>query len=266
MFLYDLPGPRKNVPELIKDPVELIKDVRSLVERHCKDQPELAVSGRPILQRDLNRGNNTVLSSRLQMDQMDVRDVDHADVDVDADDGHHPALGGAGDNGGDFVTPQSVTKTRVYKRNGGLNGGANVPRRRRRRCKTCAPCTSTECGHCTFCLDMVSVTDARFMIHSFTSLILIGFTDQIRWTGPRQTNMYDASVFAAHVTSHRTVCVLQVGWLASAAGVVAAGQTADSPRSRTVDADGMFGVLRNHASGLCAKVHWAGTKDGRCGQ
>lgn len=55
MYLYDLPTQKKNVPELIKDPVALIKDVRSLVERHCKDSPELAITGKPILHPDLNK-------------------------------------------------------------------------------------------------------------------------------------------------------------------------------------------------------------------
>lgn len=49
MFLYALPPHKKNVPDLIGDPVALIKDVRTLVERHCKDSPEQAVTGRPIL-------------------------------------------------------------------------------------------------------------------------------------------------------------------------------------------------------------------------
>lgn len=55
MYLYDLPTQKKNVPDLIKDPVALIKDVRSLVERHCKDSPELAITGQPILHPDLNK-------------------------------------------------------------------------------------------------------------------------------------------------------------------------------------------------------------------
>lgn len=55
MFLYDLPPHKKNVPDLIRDPVALIKDVRTLVERHCKDSPEQAITGRPILGAISNR-------------------------------------------------------------------------------------------------------------------------------------------------------------------------------------------------------------------
>ncbi|GBP09540.1 JmjC domain-containing histone demethylation protein 1 [Eumeta japonica] len=49
MYLYDLPPNKKNVPELVHDPVALIKDVRTLVERHCKDKPEMAITGNSVL-------------------------------------------------------------------------------------------------------------------------------------------------------------------------------------------------------------------------
>ncbi|XP_065361123.1 jmjC domain-containing histone demethylation protein 1 [Calliphora vicina] len=49
MYLYDLPPNKKNVPELVRDPVALIKDVRTLVERHCKDKPEMAITGESVL-------------------------------------------------------------------------------------------------------------------------------------------------------------------------------------------------------------------------
>uniref|UniRef100_A0A224L177 [histone H3]-dimethyl-L-lysine(36) demethylase n=1 Tax=Drosophila subobscura TaxID=7241 RepID=A0A224L177_DROSU len=49
MYLYDLPPQKKNVPNLVLDPVALIKDVRTLVERHCKDQQDQAVTGMSVL-------------------------------------------------------------------------------------------------------------------------------------------------------------------------------------------------------------------------
>lgn len=51
MFLHSLPTNKKNVPELIRDPIALIKDVRTLVERHRNDSPDAAVTGKSILQR-----------------------------------------------------------------------------------------------------------------------------------------------------------------------------------------------------------------------
>ena len=49
MFLHSLPSNKKNVPELIHDPIALIKDVRTLVEQHRHDSPEAAVTGKSIL-------------------------------------------------------------------------------------------------------------------------------------------------------------------------------------------------------------------------
>lgn len=49
MYLHSLPINKKNVPELVQDPIALIQDVRRLVEEHRKDSHEKAVTGRPIL-------------------------------------------------------------------------------------------------------------------------------------------------------------------------------------------------------------------------
>lgn len=43
LYLYALPPQKKNVPILVKDPVALIKDVRTLVEYHCKDNPQVSI-------------------------------------------------------------------------------------------------------------------------------------------------------------------------------------------------------------------------------
>lgn len=49
MYLHSLPSTKKNVPELMRDPVALIHDVRCLVEQHRHDNPEAAVTGNPVL-------------------------------------------------------------------------------------------------------------------------------------------------------------------------------------------------------------------------
>lgn len=54
MYLHTLPPNKKNVPDLIKNPVSLIQDVRTLIGLHRQDSRELAVTGRPILQGILN--------------------------------------------------------------------------------------------------------------------------------------------------------------------------------------------------------------------
>ena len=49
LYLHSLAPTRKNVPDLLANPVALIQDVRTLVEQHRKDQSHLAVSGVPVI-------------------------------------------------------------------------------------------------------------------------------------------------------------------------------------------------------------------------
>lgn len=49
MYLHSLPSTKKNVPDLISDPVALIHDVRCLVEQHRYDNSDSAVTGLAIL-------------------------------------------------------------------------------------------------------------------------------------------------------------------------------------------------------------------------
>ncbi|XP_046678996.1 jmjC domain-containing histone demethylation protein 1-like, partial [Homalodisca vitripennis] len=47
-YLHFIPANKKCVPELITDPVALIKDVRTLVERHRNDSPVSAITGHAV--------------------------------------------------------------------------------------------------------------------------------------------------------------------------------------------------------------------------
>lgn len=49
LYLHSLAPTRKNVPDLLVNPVALIQDVRTLVEQHRKDQGHLAVTGIPVV-------------------------------------------------------------------------------------------------------------------------------------------------------------------------------------------------------------------------
>ncbi len=158
MYLYDLPSTKKNVPELIKDPVALIKDVRNLVERHCKDSPEHAITGRAVLHPDLNK------SFHLPEAQYDDQPAD-----TDNGFGVESSSDQSGQSGQQFVTPHQLpNKTGSvrgpYKKhqstsptghNSDRSNLANAPRRRRTRCKICEACQRSDCGECSFCLDMV---------------------------------------------------------------------------------------------------------------
>lgn len=49
LYLHSLPPSRKNVPDILVNPVALIQDVRTIVEQHRKDQSHLAVTGIPVV-------------------------------------------------------------------------------------------------------------------------------------------------------------------------------------------------------------------------
>ncbi|XP_026815603.1 jmjC domain-containing histone demethylation protein 1 isoform X1 [Rhopalosiphum maidis] len=48
-YLHILPANKKNVPPLIKDAIELIRNVAIVINKHKNDKPEDAISGKPIL-------------------------------------------------------------------------------------------------------------------------------------------------------------------------------------------------------------------------
>lgn len=177
MYLYALPSHKKNVPELVKDPVALIKDMRSLVEHHCKDIPGLAITGVPILHPDMNQppSRPSVIASTTN-DPIETNGQSAAAANPPSSvSASKPQTASATEP---FVSPQTtVTATAPsnrtgprgpYKKHKDSNGttppdaaksspgnGANAPRRRRTRCKTCAACQRSDCGECSFCLDMV---------------------------------------------------------------------------------------------------------------
>lgn len=168
MYLYDLPSQKKNVPELIKDPVALIKDVRNLVERHCKDSPELAITGRAVLHPDLNKPFQ--LPDAQYDDQQALADNDNgfgiessSDQSVSGQQFATPhqlpnKTGSRGPYKKHQVSPTSPTGQSLDRSN-----LANAPRRRRTRCKGCEACQRSDCGECSFCLDMVKF-GGKFLI------------------------------------------------------------------------------------------------------
>ncbi|GLH03864.1 JmjC domain-containing histone demethylation protein 1 [Gryllus bimaculatus] len=130
MFLHSLPTNKKNVPELIRDPIALIKDVRTLVEQHRYDNPEAAVTGRPIL-RTLDDPDKEKSKGMKMM----MKNSMHRGMGV-------PGKHKAGLGGGSASGP-------------GKGRGGQGPRRRRTRCKKCEACQRQDCGECSFCMDMV---------------------------------------------------------------------------------------------------------------
>lgn len=62
MYLHQLPAARKSVPELLSDPIALVRDVRTLVEQHRHDKQHHAVTGVPVLKGTLPTYFCTILS------------------------------------------------------------------------------------------------------------------------------------------------------------------------------------------------------------
>jgi F-box/leucine-rich repeat protein 10/11 len=172
LYLYDLAPNKKNVPELIKDPVALIKDVRGLVERHCKDNPQLAITGVPVLKPELNTYIRQYDYANNQINiPTDMRAIEDAPGSPQEQRGERDEAS--------FVSP-AATNNRFgargpYKKNGTANGTGEGkpnfgPRRRRTRCKTCEACQRSDCGECTFCLGEF-LNSLTFFISIFHCLI-----------------------------------------------------------------------------------------------
>ncbi|XP_050499642.1 jmjC domain-containing histone demethylation protein 1-like [Diabrotica virgifera virgifera] len=119
LYLHMLPSHKKNVPDLLKDPISLIQDVRTLIGLHRQDNRDLAVTDRPIL------------------------------AVPDDEKGKIPSPRGPYNKGSMQKPPRPPFKGPKVA---GEKGG---PRRRRTRCKKCEACQRSDCGECSFCLDMV---------------------------------------------------------------------------------------------------------------
>ncbi|CAH1115324.1 unnamed protein product [Psylliodes chrysocephalus] len=123
LYLHMLPAHKKSVPDLLKDPISLIQDVRTLIGLHRQDNREMAVTGRPVLTVPEDTDNKSKIpSARGPYNKSNITKP--------------------GKPSGVFKGPRAH----------GEKGG---PRRRRTRCKKCEACQRSDCGECSFCLDMV---------------------------------------------------------------------------------------------------------------
>ncbi|KAI5722052.1 hypothetical protein M8J76_002946 [Diaphorina citri] len=137
-YLHSLPGNKKSVPELIRDPVELIKDVRTLVEQHRYDSSEKSVTGRPVLRIvvDKEREMRLLLAKRYGNKEKKPKTS------------YYYQKKERERAGGGVEKERKLPKPLRVKPEGG-------PRRRRTRCKKCEACLQADCGECGFCQDMV---------------------------------------------------------------------------------------------------------------
>ncbi|KAK3927362.1 JmjC domain-containing histone demethylation protein 1 [Frankliniella fusca] len=151
MYLHSLPINKKNVPELVQDPIQLIRDVKTLVEKHRHDSPEKAITGRPVLRlphhdrKDPNRGHSSGYS-RGSMPPPMARSS-HSSNGYSDDEG--PSRPPKAPKMSRPLPPASTSALSAQQ------SSREGPRRRRTRCKRCEACQRSDCGECTFCQDMV---------------------------------------------------------------------------------------------------------------
>lgn len=125
IWLSHLSSSKRSVPDLIKDPVALLNDVKVLLGRHKNDDPLLAITGKPVL----NWNNLPQISPPLiALEPKAVKPT----VSVES------------------VAPL-VLKTSAMTVTSKSSGSS---RRRRTRCKKCEACVRADCGDCHFCKDM----------------------------------------------------------------------------------------------------------------
>jgi len=130
MFIHALPVTRKSVPRLIKDPVGLIRDIRTIVESHKNDSGERAVTGKPLLYWPGLKNDkkwNKVKQFKRESQGMTRENKD-------------PAI----------RVPCKACEGCLVSVCGVCNGCVSLPRRRcvNRRCSQPVLDTSTTCSHC----------------------------------------------------------------------------------------------------------------------
>ncbi|XP_045134294.1 lysine-specific demethylase 2A-like [Portunus trituberculatus] len=123
MYLHALPTSKKCVPELITDPIALIRDVRTVVEQHRYDKPELARTCKPVLEWWTREPTKFGVKRPL----------------------------GENANSGIKRRRRNSDENRIV----GLPPNVAKVRHRRVRCKLCESCLREDCRKCGFCLDMV---------------------------------------------------------------------------------------------------------------
>ncbi|XP_069937749.1 lysine-specific demethylase 2B-like [Cherax quadricarinatus] len=123
MYLHALPNSKKCVPELITDPIALIRDVRTVVEKHRYDKSDLAKTSTPVLEWWTREPTKFGVKRPL----------------------------GENTGGGIKRRRRNSDENRIV----GLPPNAAKVRHRRVRCKLCESCLREDCKKCGFCLDMV---------------------------------------------------------------------------------------------------------------
>ncbi|XP_053376119.1 lysine-specific demethylase 2B-like isoform X2 [Mercenaria mercenaria] len=116
-WVESLPPSKKGIPKDLIDPDTVLREVRHLIQEHMKDNPELAITGEPVLEWTKATKKLIKLKQKAKTAKL--------------------------------LGTHCVPKVKAA---GGKNAAGN--RHRRVRCKKCEPCTRDDCMECNFCKDM----------------------------------------------------------------------------------------------------------------
>ncbi|XP_052799736.1 lysine-specific demethylase 2A-like [Mya arenaria] len=116
-WVDNLPPSKRGIPKDLIDPGTILKEIRRLIAEHMKDNPEMAITGEPVL--EWTKATKKLIKLKQKAKTAKLLGV-----------GTVPKAKSAG---------------------GKLAAGS---RRRRVRCKQCEPCTRDDCLECNFCKDM----------------------------------------------------------------------------------------------------------------
>lgn len=119
MYIHALAVSKKNVPSLILEPINLVRDIRTLVDEHKSDDASLAVTGRPLLYWPGIKNDPGYMRMQKQKPKKDRPMKEPA--------------------------PPPAAKSRP----GSRKKADRIP------CKICQACISPDCGMCQFCADMI---------------------------------------------------------------------------------------------------------------
>lgn len=136
MYLHALPISKKNVPASLKHPINLIRDIRTVVNEHKDDTLEQAMSRKMLLAWPGIKNDRSSLHSSHQASRSRAKSGSGSA-------GHHRK---AKDQGLKRETLSS-TSTTFFKTE--QNCVERLP------CKVCQACVNLDCGKCDACADMI---------------------------------------------------------------------------------------------------------------
>lgn len=117
MYIHALAVSKKNVPVLLPEPINLVRDIREVVGAHKNDDPELAITGRQLLHWPGIKNDPGYMRAKAKPRK-------------------------------EKAVKESFVPKKEHPR---AFGGK---RAERTSCKICQACISSDCGSCNFCADM----------------------------------------------------------------------------------------------------------------